>query len=131
MNLERLKHRNFFIISFYFKLKTQHWNLATPTVKSSHSKCNASVIKSEHKIIIKFNTCAKTFQLDIEMLKPQKSLLGATLWKLCEMHVKTMWILHSIFTWFSHSFSHRISQKCENSCEINMWKPCETSSAFS
>ena len=42
-----------------------------------------------------------------------------------------MWKPCEFFTWFSHSFSHRISQKCENSCEINMWKPCETGSAFS
>ena len=36
-----------------------------------------------------------------------QSLLGATLWKACEVHVKTMWIslkfsqgVHRVFTWF-------------------------------
>ena len=54
-----------------------------------------------------------------------QALLGATLWKACEFHVKTMWKFHMGFTGFSHGISHIISQKCEIPCEMTMWNTCE------
>ena len=66
------------------------------------------------------------------------TLLGATLWNLCEVYVKTMWNsvqfsqdFHMVFTGFSHNYSHRISQECEKPCENSMWNGSTLSQGIS
>ena len=54
------------------------------------------------------------------------SLLGETLWKLCEVHVKTIWNWFKVSQGF-HIVFHIISQKCE----IHVKIICEMGSAFS